>query len=471
MRLLIWGVGKDANNLYFPKEVEFLGSIDSDVNKQGKMFRGKEIIAPEKIKDYDYDYILISSTGYGDQIFKQIKQMGIETNKVIPAELFSVQISSRFERMHRKIVTTEHFRIVKDWYQNEDRREIIVKVKEKLGHILKIRVFPYGYFMAGADVKNKGRIVDVLTDRIIYEGEWSDLLELDIPIETDAAILKISVAGNDSCFLGVDYKEGDLLKKIKRMSSVEQQQRFLADLAHCNQNMYQEKDYSVLQQFSALKDYTILDIGANMGQSSLSFLKSTQMDVIALEPQPIMMEPLQIVEDEFKKRNRVLRIVNKGAGEKEGALQFYIPKYAKDFSQECSFEKGRVVERIEMAFPGKSVTDDDVIEIEVPVITVDELTKEIDKPVFFIKIDVENFEVKVIRGMKETIKKYHPLIMLEFNSFKQQEEICDFVNEIYHYSIKYWNYKELCFEDTNKKGSINYFLVPKDFEFPMNENS
>lgn len=43
------------------------------------------------------------------------------------------------------------------------------------------------------------------------------------------------------------------------------------------------------------------------------------------------------------------------------------------------------------------------------------------KPVTFIKIDVEGYELLVLKGAKNTIIKYRPVLLIEFNSFRLTE--------------------------------------------------
>src|SRR5262249_17283795 len=55
--------------------------------------------------------------------------------------------------------------------------------------------------------------------------------------------------------------------------------------------------------------------------------------------------------------------------------------------------------------------------IVVPTFTIDELAAELDR-VDLVKIDVEGSEINVIAGMRETIAKHCPAIMLEFNALR-----------------------------------------------------
>lgn len=66
---------------------------------------------------------------------------------------------------------------------------------------------------------------------------------------------------------------------------------------------------------------------------------------------------------------------------------------------------------------------------EVRTITIDGLCEDsgifagggLGRPVTFIKLDVEGFEYKALCGMKQTLKKFKPKLLIEMNSFRLEE--------------------------------------------------
>lgn len=459
MRLLVWGIGHMAESLCFPGGVE-VEAVDSDRKKQGLLFRGKEILAPEKIMKEDYDYILVTSEIYQNQIFQQIQEMGVEREHIIPARFIGMHIHDWYEKSHYDVVTTDSFHIVKDWYQNNNSREIIVNIKGKWGEILKLDIFPYGVFTFGTD-RTRIKVADLGTSECYCDDEWTGIKSIHIPLQSDSVVLKIAVEGNHSAYLGVAYKTGNLLKAIREIPSAKLQKGVIERFLFCDNQKYHEKDYSVLERFHGLDSRTIIDIGANVGQSTLSFLKLTQMDIIAVEPQPNMAQPLYIIADMIG--NGRVQIESKGIGKACGEMTFYIPEFEKECAEEASFSKERAMARVNSAKLTDLKEGNGLIEIKVPVTTIDNLAVKLKKPVFFIKIDAEGMEKEIIQGGAETIRDFHPLVLLEFNSGRQQKEILDFMNSIYKYHIRYWNFKKKIFEDSNRTGSLNYFMVPDDF--------
>lgn len=458
MKIFVWGIGYEAENLSFPDGIEIIGGIDNNPVKQNSLFHGKPIIAPALLANYYYDYILISSNKYEEEILGQIEEMKIPLNKILPAKLSGVLIHDRFEKLQHKLATTEYFKIVKDWYQNNSKREIIVKACNCWGQILMLDIFPYGLFIKnGISKKTEGKIIDLGTGKVLFDGQWENVKSFELPLDSDEVVLKISILGNHSCFLGTHYADSYLLQEIKNLHSAKLQQGLINNLIYCSNQKYHEKDYSFLEMFNDITNGTIIDIGANLGQSSLSFLKLTKMDVIAIEPQTNLLESLQFIQRNFGEGR--MRIENKGAGDICGQLSFFIPAFEKEYTEEASFLQERALARVHAC----NYCEDELSKEEVPVETIDEMIKNINKPVFFVKIDAEAFEEKVIRGMGETIRRYHPLILLEYNNVNQQLEIYNAVNAIFEYSIGYWNYEEKIFEKNYPKDTLNYFLIPKGF--------
>lgn len=54
---------------------------------------------------------------------------------------------------------------------------------------------------------------------------------------------------------------------------------------------------------------------------------------------------------------------------------------------------------------------------------------DIPEAIGLVKIDVEGFEVEVLRGMMETIKKFHPYIMIEIDG-ENYETVCSILEGI-----------------------------------------
>lgn len=145
---------------------------------------------------------------------------------------------------------------------------------------------------------------------------------------------------------------------------------------------------------------TFVDIGANVGYHSLfvaSLLNGTG-SVHAFEPIPHLCK--QINSSIKKNVFSNVHIYQIGLGEKD----LEIPLYIRDENMGGS----SIFEFPELNLVKPSSTT------EINIKSLDEVIKEEPK-IDLIKIDVEGYEFEVLRGARKTLKKYHPVIFLEFS--------------------------------------------------------
>jgi len=90
----------------------------------------------------------------------------------------------------------------------------------------------------------------------------------------------------------------------------------------------------------------------------------------------------------------------------------------------------------------------------------------------FIKIDVEGFDFEVIKGMKNAIKKFNPIILVEFNKsnfFKIKKILNNYNAWVYFYEKKEFKIfnKSMIDKDiarttnSNLMSVRNIFFIPK----------
>jgi FkbM family methyltransferase len=149
-------------------------------------------------------------------------------------------------------------------------------------------------------------------------------------------------------------------------------------------------------------DGVCLDIGANMGCIS-QMLEYHGMTVVAFEPQP---ELIKVLEKNFKGSIKNFAL---GSEEKTEVM----PKY--DYSSNGSFG--------EASLGTKSALGS---------ITVD--VKKLDNFFFgkigFMKIDVEGYELEVLKGARETILKYKPLMYIEDDRAEKSPALHAYLSEL-----------------------------------------
>lgn len=83
-KVIIFGTGviyEKIKNL-IPLD-DILCFLDNSMDKQGKKIDGKEVVSPQKIVEWQYDYIVMASV-YWVEMKSQLLEMGIESQKLIP---------------------------------------------------------------------------------------------------------------------------------------------------------------------------------------------------------------------------------------------------------------------------------------------------------------------------------------------------------------------------------------------------
>ncbi|MBK5218448.1 MAG: FkbM family methyltransferase [Thermoleophilia bacterium] len=155
-------------------------------------------------------------------------------------------------------------------------------------------------------------------------------------------------------------------------------------------------------------DGLFLDVGASIGQSALSFrIFNRASPILSLEPLPGHRGDLEFV-------GRVIRghsFMMVGAAEESCRATLYVPMLGSyELPAESSLRREdsvAVLDRLERegVDPGRL----GLAEVEVELRRLDELELEPS----FVKIDVEGAELEVLHGLRETIERSRPALMLE----------------------------------------------------------
>jgi FkbM family methyltransferase len=160
--------------------------------------------------------------------------------------------------------------------------------------------------------------------------------------------------------------------------------------------------------FHDLNIATVLDIGANIGQSTVTFnLLLPKAHIYAFEPIPNCFTQLS---KKFENIDLV-NTINLGLGDQTGKLNFQ----CNEHSLSSSFLK--MTDLHKKAFPNTELYES----IEVNIERLDDFMHSfsLNKPAMA-KIDVQGFEDKVIAGGKETLSKC-TIIIIETSFFKLYE--------------------------------------------------
>jgi len=185
-----------------------------------------------------------------------------------------------------------------------------------------------------------------------------------------------------------------------------------------------------------LRDYLkegmiCLDVGANIGYYTLleSKIVGDQGRVVAIEPSPIN---FQVLEKNLKMANT--KNVNSfclAGGDKNGILKFRLDRQSN---------LSRILGEDEIVKSSDTIVD-------VPVKKLDLFVEELNlKKLDFVRMDVEGYEYNIYMGFRSSLKKFKPMIQMEFHCMllgaKKTRELLWMLKED-GYDIVYYIVREL----------------------------
>ncbi|TDP59201.1 FkbM family methyltransferase [Flavobacterium dankookense] len=202
------------------------------------------------------------------------------------------------------------------------------------------------------------------------------------------------------------------------------------------------------------KDNYVLEIGGHIGYFSTFYadLVGDKGKVVVFEPSnenlKYLTKNIDFLDENLKS---IISIVQKGAGDIVGELDFYIDPIS---GQNNSFVKD--FDGFKTSRAHSADTNVDVEVQKVPVITLDSFYENETKFPDFVKIDVEGFEWNVIQGFKQTIEKAKPNLMIEIQS--DEDKIINYFKGIGYiiYNDKLESINSI--EDYKRKRSANIFF-------------
>jgi len=215
-------------------------------------------------------------------------------------------------------------------------------------------------------------------------------------------------------------------------------------------NIEAEPDLLLVKEFVAESDF-VIDIGANIGiyTKYLSEFVETTGKVISIEPIPITYSFLLNNIEKLKLIN--VETHNVAIAEKEMTSQMFVPTGIS----------GEYYSRAKLFDPNDKITEMNLRTIEVKLVPLDMLVNSIDSIISFIKIDVEGFELSVLKSAKKTLEKNKPSLLVEVDGDPaDMGSNADCVIKF----LRDFNYKPYIFVDKKLKmwevgeRSVNYFF-------------
>ena len=151
----------------------------------------------------------------------------------------------------------------------------------------------------------------------------------------------------------------------------------------------------------------ILDVGANDGISALSFRKLLPDNpILSVEISPRHEPTLRALKNRMANFDYVLT----GAGEAQGALCLFTPTYRGILLHTfAGVDQEGVTRALEIAFGKKIASRCSILQDDTAIQPLDNL----NVTPAFIKIDVEGMGHAVLRGLRQTLDKSRPAVLIE----------------------------------------------------------
>ena len=153
----------------------------------------------------------------------------------------------------------------------------------------------------------------------------------------------------------------------------------------------------------------VFDVGANIGNRTEVFLKC-EANVVAVEPQPECIETLQ------NKFNKNVTIEQVGLSDMEGELEMYLASDTTVSTFDSDYIKDT---KAKFKYTQWNKT------IKVKVTTLENLITKYGIPKFC-KIDVEGFELQVLKGLRSTV----PYISIEYAVPERKQAMMDCIEQL-----------------------------------------
>lgn len=169
-----------------------------------------------------------------------------------------------------------------------------------------------------------------------------------------------------------------------------------------------EADFAAFRRFPQ-RTGLFLDIGANSGESVLSFrLFNPTAPILSIEPNRYHEPDLKFLKQWVRNFDYLLC----AAGDRSGSATLYVPVYRDlPLSGEASFYREQALGNywVREHVDGDEASTVRLSEVPVEVKRLDDLALTPD----FIKIDVQGFEAKVVAGLRKTIAQSQPVLLVE----------------------------------------------------------
>lgn len=195
--------------------------------------------------------------------------------------------------------------------------------------------------------------------------------------------------------------------------------------------------------------FIIIDAGANVGYTSVIFSRAyPKAQIIAYEPVSLLSNTIKRVAFFFNKTNIVIKQLALGNSTQMVSIKTPIIRGVK--KQGLTYVDANL-DRSDLSNINSFLSE------EVNMVSLDNDLASAVLPIVGIKIDVENFELYVLEGARQILKKYKPVVMAELWG-NTRKEACMNLMKALGYSVKVVSSGTLV--DYSGQEALNYFFIP-----------
>lgn len=203
---------------------------------------------------------------------------------------------------------------------------------------------------------------------------------------------------------------------------------------------------------------TILDIGGNLGYTSLLYNEITSINSRILTFEPYLPN-IRFIQNNINKTK--IELLTIGLGDENEYVSIGFPEYTQSIkNSDDRNNTGRV------SVVNVTKNDKDSFQSSCIIYKLDDLLGILKiEDIFFIKIDVEGYEGNFLRGAQSSILKYRPIIYMEINpkTLKNpSEEISYIVNFFKQHDYKFVSaikQQDISIADINR---TDVFFIPRE---------
>ena len=175
---------------------------------------------------------------------------------------------------------------------------------------------------------------------------------------------------------------------------------------------YEEGEISFIKSKLKLGD-TFLDIGANIGLHTLTAAETVGRDGRVISFEPFATNYNRLCQNIFMNDFKNIDAVNKAVSDSNKWIDLFYNKAEHNLGMVSSINsKGSLLEKVEAVSIDSFVNEQQFSSID------------------FVKLDIEGAELSALKGMKNTLEKHHPILLVEIlleDNTENRDQIFDYL--------------------------------------------